>query len=323
MKAILVREPGGPEALELIEVPQPEPRPGEALVRVAAAGVNFIDVYFRTGFYPAPERPIQLGMEGAGVVEKVGEGVTHLQAGDRVAWAMQRGSYAEYQTVPAWKLVPLPEAVELQAGAQIMLQGMTAHYLTHDTWNVQPGQTVLVHACAGGAGLLTVQLAKLKGATVIGTCSADPVKIRHAADTGCDHIIRYTNFVKKVKDLTGGRGVDVIYDSVGKTTFKKGLDLLRPRGMMVAFGQSSGPAPKIDPLDLNKKGSIFLTRPSLGHYAATPEEVHRRAGDLFQWIADGKLKLFLERTYPLWDAAEAHRALESRKTSGKLILTVG
>jgi NADPH2:quinone reductase len=318
MIQIQVNEPGGPENMRLVETHLPEPGPGQALVKLEASGVNFIDVYFRTGLYPA-ERPIILGMEAAGQVTSVGEGVTEFAPGDRVAYAMSRGSYASYAVVPAALLVKVPETVTSQTAAAIMLQGMTAHYLTHSTFPVKPGDKVLVHAAAGGAGLLVVQMAKNLGAHVIGTVSTDE-KADLARAAGCDDVILYTreDFVASTKKLVGA--VDVVYDSVGATTFLKGFDVLRPLGMMVLFGQSSGPVAPFDPQMLNAKGGIFLTRPSLGQYVAKREELLWRAGDILNWVASGRLDLRIDKTYPLEDAALAHRALESRATAGKLLL---
>jgi NADPH2:quinone reductase len=270
--------------------------------------------------YKAPESPVRLGNEGAGTVATVGKGVTR-PIGQRVAYAMSRGSYAEYALVPDPLLVELPEQVSFEQGAAVMLQGMTAHYLTHSTFELKPGSTCLIHAAAGGAGLLTVQLAKIAGATVIGTVSSE-AKADLAKQHGADHVIRYTeqDFVAETKKITQNRGVDVVYDSVGKTTFYGSLDCLRPRGMMVLFGQSSGPVGQIDPQILNQKGSLFLTRPSLGHYVSDPKELRWRASDLFRWIGDGRLQLQIHKIYALEDAADAHRDIESRKTTGKLLL---
>ena len=322
MKSILVKEPGGPEKMELVEVPTPSPGPKQALVRIAASGVNFIDIYFRIGLYKA-DLPITLGNEAAGTVEAVGAEVTEVAPGDRVAYAMARGSYAEYAAVPAAQLVKIPDHVDFQTAAAAMLQGMTAHYLTHSTWPLKSGDTCLVHAAAGGAGGLIVQMAKMLGARVFGTVST-PEKAAIAREHGVDEAILYTqqDFEVEVKRLTGGRGVDVVYDSVGKTTFDKSLSSLRPRGLVALFGQSSGPVPPFDPSILNAKGSLFLTRPSLGHYVVTREELLWRAGDVLNWLDSGKLKLRIDRTYPLADVAMAHRDLESRKTAGKLLLTV-
>jgi NADPH2:quinone reductase len=320
MKAIQVREPGGPEKMQLVETPIPRPGPKEALVRVAASGVNFIDIYFRTGLYKA-DIPVALGSEGAGTVEEVGAEVTEVAPGDRVAWAMPRGSYAEYAVAPAWQLVKMPDNLDFQTAAAVMLQGMTAHYLTHSTWALKPGDACLVHAAAGGAGGLIAQMAKMRGARVLGTVSTEE-KAAVARAHGVDEAILYTRteFDVEVRRLTDGRGVDVVYDSVGQTTFDKSLNSLRPRGLLALFGQSSGPVPPFDPGVLNGKGSLFLTRPSLGHYLLTREELLWRAGDVLGWVASGKLKPRIERAYPLSEAAEAHRALEGRKTAGKLLL---
>jgi NADPH2:quinone reductase len=320
MKIIYVKEPGGPEKMELAEVPKLQPGPGEALVRIAAIGVNFIDVYFRMGRYKA-DLPIVLGNEGAGAVESIGAGVTAVAPGDRVAWAMHRGSYAEYAAVPEALLVKIPPQVSFETAAAAMLQGMTAHYLTHSTFALKSGDTCLVHAAAGGAGGLVVQMAKMLGARVFGTVSTEE-KARIAREAGADETILYTqqDFEAEVKRATGGRGVDVVYDSVGQTTFSKSLDSLRPRGMLALFGQSSGPVPPFDPNILNGKGSLFLTRPSLAHYLLTRQELTWRAGDVLSWIDAGKLRLRIDRSYPLADAAAAHRDLESRRTAGKLLL---
>jgi NADPH2:quinone reductase len=322
MKSIQVKVPGGPENMELVEVSTPAPGPRQALVRIAASGVNFIDVYFRTGLYKA-DIPVALGSEGAGTVEAVGADVSEVAAGDRVAYAMARGSYAEYALVPAALLVKIPDSLDFQTAAAVMLQGMTAHYLTHSTYALKSGDTCLVHAAAGGAGGLTVQMAKMRGARVFGTVSTEE-KARIARQAGADEAILYTeqDFEAEVKRLTGGRGVDVVYDSVGKTTFEKSLNCLRPRGMLAMFGQSSGSVPPFDPTILNAKGSLFLTRPSLGHYLLTRDELLWRAGDVLGWVASGKLKLRIDRTYPLGEAAAAHRDLEGRKTAGKLLLMV-
>ena len=320
MKIIQVKEPGGPEKMELMDVPKPEPGPKQALIRVAAIGVNFIDVYFRKGLYKA-ETPMVLGNEGAGTVEAVGPEVSEVKTGDRVAWAMHRGSYAEYAVVPGSLLVKIPDGLDFQAAAAAMLQGMTAHYLTHSTYALKSGEACLVHAAAGGTGSLIVQMAKMVGARVFGTVSTQE-KAAIARQAGADETILYTSqdFEAEVKRLTAGRGVDVVYDSVGQTTFDKSLNSLRPRGVLALFGQSSGPVPAFDPNILNGKGSLFLTRPSLAHYLLTRDELLWRAGDVLGWIAAGKLKLRIERTYPLADAAAAHRDLEGRKTAGKLLL---
>jgi NADPH2:quinone reductase len=322
MKAIQVFETGGPERMRLVEVPTPAPGPHEALVRIAASGVNFIDIYFRMGLYKA-DLPLTPGSEGAGTVEALGPGVTELVPGDRVAYAMARGSYAEFAVVPAAQLIRIPDGVDFKSAAAAMLQGMTAHYLTHSTYPLKAGDSCLVHAAAGGAGGLTVQMAHMLGARVFGTVSTDE-KARIARENGADEAIIYTrqDFEAEVKRLTGGAGVDVVYDSVGKTTFDKSLNSLRPRGLMALFGQSSGPVPPFDPNILNAKGSLFLTRPSLAAYVRTREELLWRANDVLNWMAAGKLKLRIDRVFPLADAAEAHRALESRATAGKLLLAV-
>ena len=321
MKSIQLNEPGGPEKMRLVDVPTPVPGPGQALVRLAASGVNFIDVYHRSGLYKV-EPPITLGSEGAGTVEAVAEDVVEIQAGERVAYAMARGSYAQYAVVPAKYLVPIPAHVSFEAAAAIMLQGMTAHYLTHSTFPLKAGDVCLVHAAAGGTGGLAVQMAKMLGARVFGTVSTEE-KARTVAEFGGEPIL-YTSqdFEAEVKRLTDGKGVDVVYDSVGRTTFEKSLNCLRPRGMMVLFGQSSGPVPPVDPAILNAKGSLFLTRPGMPAYVHTREELLWRAGDVLKWVSTGKLKVRIDRVYPLADAAEAHRALESRATAGKLVLSI-
>jgi NADPH2:quinone reductase len=320
MKAIVADPVGGPENLKFIDVPVPEPGEGEVLVKIEACGVNYIDTYFRSGFYKAPETPVKLGSEATGKVVKAGPG-SNWQVGQRVAYAMARGSYAEYAAVPEQFLVELPPAVSFEDGAAVLLQGMTAHYLTHSTYALKAGDTCLIHAAAGGAGLMLVQIAKIAGAVVIGTVSTKD-KAQLAIEHGAHHIILYTerDFVAEVKRLTNGKGVNVVYDSVGKTTFHKSLDCLRPRGLMVTFGQSSGAIGEIDPLLLNQKGSLFLTRPSLGNYISDPAELHWRSSDLFNWIAAGRLTPRIYKVYPLADAAAAHRDLESRKTTGKLLL---
>jgi NADPH:quinone reductase len=320
MKIVHVKQPGGPEKLEYVDVPQPVPGAKDALVRILAGGVNFIDIYFRMGLYKA-DLPVVLGNEGAGIVEAVGAEVTEVAVGDRVAYAMQRGSYAEYAVVPAWQLVKIPEGLDFQHAAAAMLQGMTAHYLTHSTYPLQKGDTALVHAAAGGAGRLIVQMAKMRGARVFGTVSTAE-KEAIAREAGIDEVIRYTerDFETEVKRLTNNRGVDVVYDSVGATTFEKGLNTLRPRGMMALFGQSSGPVAPIDPNILNPKGSLFLTRPSLAHHCLTRDELLWRAGDVLGWVASGKLKLRVEKVYPLSQAAQAQIDLAGRKTAGKLLL---
>jgi NADPH2:quinone reductase len=320
MKQIQITQFGGPEVMKLVDAPKPSPGPGQALVKIAASGVNFIDIYFRRGINKT-DLPFTPGSEASGVVESVAAGVTVVKPGDRVAYAMARGSYAEYALVPADQLVPLPDNVDMNTAAAAMLQGMTAHYLTHSTFPLKPGDKALVHAAAGGAGRLVVQMAKMLGATVYGTVGTD-AKAAIAKESGADEAIVYTrdDFAAEVKRLTRGKGVDVIYDSVGATTFLKGLDIIRPRGMMALFGQSSGVVAPVDPNILNPKGSLFLTRPTLTHYVLTREELLWRAGDVFAWVGSGKLKIMTHKTYPLADAAEAHRDLEGRATSGKLLL---
>jgi NADPH2:quinone reductase len=322
MKAIRVHQYGGPESMVLDEVPVPTPGPQQALVRLHVSGVNFIDVYFRTGLYKA-EQPTAIGSEGAGVVEALGPGVTGLAPGDRVAYAMARGSYAELAVVPAAQLVKIPDGVAFEQAAASMLQGMTAHYLTRSTFPLKAGDTCLVHAAAGGAGLLIVQMAKSIGARVLGTVSTE-AKADLARANGADDVIRYTeqDFEQAVKQLTGGRGVDVVYDSVGKTTFDKSLNCLRPRGTMVLFGQSSGAVPPVDPNILNPKGSLYLTRPSLAHYVLSREELLWRSGEVLTAVASGALRLRIDRSYPLAQAGDAHRALEGRATAGKLLLSI-
>ncbi len=320
MKAVVADPTGGPENLKYMDFPTPQPGEGEALVKLEGIGVNFIDVYFRTGLYKAPEDPVKLGSEGAGIVAAVGKGV-NLPVGQRVAYAMARGSYAEYALVPQSMLVQLPDNISFETGAAIMLQGMTAHYLTRSTFNLEPGHTCLVHAAAGGVGLLLVQMAKIAGATVIGTVSTEE-KAQLARQAGADHAILYTqtDFAAEVKRITANKGVEVVYDSVGSTTFYKSLDCLRPRGMMASFGQSSGPIGQFDPLILSQKGSLFLTRPSLANYVSDPHELKWRSSDIFNWIAAGRLNVRIHHTYKLADAAAAHRDLEARRTSGKLLL---
>lgn len=320
MKAIRVHSHGGPEVLRYEEVPQPAPGKGEALVRIMAAGVNYIDTYHRRGLYQVP-LPFTPGVEAAGVVEDVGPEVSEVQVGDRVAYTGPLGAYAEYAVVPASRLVKLPEGIDFSTAAAVLLQGMTAHYLTHSTYPLKPGDTALVHAAAGGVGLLLVQVAKMRGARVIGTVSTEE-KAALAKEAGADEVILYTkqDFEAEVKRLTDGRGVHVVYESVGKDTFEKSLNCLLPRGYLVLFGQSSGPVPPFDPQILNQKGSLFLTRPTLQHYVATREELLQRAGDVLGWVASGKLKVRIDSTFPLGEAAEAHRRLESRQSAGKILL---
>ncbi len=320
MKAIQIKETGGPEKLEFVDLPRPVPGPRQALVKIAASGVNFIDVYFRAGLYPA-DLPATLGSEAAGTVEAVGPEVAEVAPGDRVAYAMARGSYAGYAVVPAAQLVKIPEGLDFHLAAASMLQGMTAHYLTHSTYPLKAGDSCLVHAAAGGAGLLLVQMARRIGARVFGTVSTQ-AKARLALEAGADEAILYTerDFEAEVKRLTGGRGVDVVYDSVGATTFAKSLGSLRPRGLLALFGQSSGPVPPFNPNILNGKGSLFLTRPSLAHHCLTRDELLWRAGDVLGWVATGELKIRVDHEYPLAQAAQAHRDLEARRTAGKLLL---
>jgi len=320
MQAVRVHAPGGPDVLTVDELAVPTAGAGEALVRLEAAGVNFIDVYKRTGLYRVP-LPATLGEEGSGTVVDVGSGVAEVKVGDRVAWAGVIGSYADYAVIPVARLVQLPAAVDLATGAAVMLQGMTAHYLATSIYPLREGDRCLVHAAAGGVGLLLVQIAKHRGAYVIGTAGSEE-KATLARDAGADEVILYArdDFLAETRRITGGRGVNVIYDSVGRTTFLPGLDLLVPRGMMVLFGQSSGPVAPIDPQLLSQKGSLFLTRPTMGHYTATRDELLWRARELFEWIADGRLHVRIGAEYALADAAEAHRALEGRRTTGKLLL---
>jgi NADPH:quinone reductase len=321
MKAIRVHAAGGPEALKLDDIPAPSPKAGEALVKVDAAGLNYIDVYFRTGMYKA-ELPLTIGMEAGGTVTAVGSNVSEVKVGDKVAYTGVAGAYAEQAVVPSSKLVVLPAGVSTKQGAAAMLQGMTAHYLATSTYPLKHGDTCLVHAAAGGVGLLLCQIAKLRGARVIGTVSTDE-KAKLAREAGADETIIYTrqDFEAEVKRMTDGKGVQVVYDAVGKTTWDKSLNSLAPRGLIALYGQSSGPIGQIDPQIFNAKGSLFLTRPSLGHYTATREELLQRAGEVLGWVRDGKLKLRMEFEFPLKDAAEAHRALEGRKTTGKVLLT--
>jgi NADPH2:quinone reductase len=321
MKAVRIHNFGGPEVLQLDEVPQPEPSENQALVRVVAAGINFIDVYQRSGFYKVP-LPFTAGVEAAGTVEKAGPGCD-LPPGTRVAWAMTPGAYADYAAIPAARLVPIPDGVEFDAAAAVMLQGMTAHYLSESTFPAKSGDVAVVHAGAGGTGLLLIQLLKSKGVTVYTTVSTvDKAKL--AKQAGADETILYKDedFVARVKELTGGKGVNVVYDSVGLATYQGGFDVLRPRGMLVLFGQSSGKVPPIDPIILSEKGSLFLTRPSLAHHSADRQELLHRSGTILGLVRDGKLRLRIERRYPLPEVAQAHRDLESRATTGKLIVEV-
>jgi len=320
MKAIQVKQVGGPEVMEVVEIPLPQPKANEAVVKLAASGVNFVDVYFREGRYKAA-LPFVLGQEGAGVVTEVGAETKSVKVGDRVAWTGLQGSYAEYAAVPAERLVPIPQRVSEQQAAAAMLQGMTAHYLSHDTYPLKQGETALVHAGAGGVGLLLVQMAHNIGARVIATVSTEE-KAKLARGAGAHEVILYSqaDFEAETKRLTGGKGVDVVYDSVGKTTFEKGLNVLRPRGMMVLFGGSSGAVPPFDLVALSQKGSLYVTRPTLVNYITTREELVARSGAVFSMMATGKLQLRIEYTYPLAEAQQAHRDLEGRKTTGKLLL---
>jgi len=320
MKAVRVHAPGGPEVLKYEDVPEPVPGPLETVVKIDAAGVNFVDVYQRTGRYPTAP-PYILGQEGAGTVAAVGAEVRDVRPGDRVAYTGVLGGYAEYAVVPAERLVALPDGVSTKHGAAAMLQGMTAHYLACSTYPLQAGDTCLVHAAAGGVGLMLCQIAKLRGARVIGTVSTE-AKARLARDAGADEIIIYTehDFETEVMRLTGGAGVQVIYDSVGLTTFMKGLNCLTRRGMMVLYGQSSGSVDLVDPQLLSQRGSLFLTRPTLAHYVATRAELERRAGEVLGWVAEDKIKVRIGKEFSLADAAEAHRQLEGRHTVGKVLL---
>ena len=320
MKAIRVHQNGGPEVLALEEIPVPEPKEDEALVRVEAVGVNFIEIYFRLGWYKAA-LPLTPGGECAGTVTAVGRGVTEVKPGDRVATFNAAGAYAVFAVVPAARLVRVPEGVTAKQAAAAILQGMTAHYLTASTFPLKPGDACLIHAAAGGVGLLLCQMAKRRGARVIGTVST-PEKALLAKEAGADRTVLYTSedFVAAARDFTNGRGVNVIYDSVGKTTFEKGFDALAPRGMMALYGQASGPVSSFDPQVLNQKGSVFLTRPTLFHYVATREELLERADAVFGSVRDGSLRLRMEHQFPLASAADAHRALEGRKTTGKVLL---
>ncbi len=320
MKAVRVHTPGGVEALRYEEVPTPTPGAGQALVKLEGIGINFIDIYMRTGLYKNP-LPFTPGQEGAGVVEEIGPNVSEVKVGDRVAYTGVTGSYADHAVVPAARLVKLPEGVDAQIGAAAMLQGMTAHYLAYSTYPLKAGDTALVHAAAGGVGLLLVQMAKRCGARVFGTVSTE-AKAKLAKEAGAEEVILYTqqDFEAEVKRLTNGRGIQVVYDSVAKTTFEKGLNCLAPRGYMVLYGQSSGPVPPFDLAQLGAKGSLFITRPTLGHYTLTREELLQRSGEVLGWVRSGQLKLRIEQTWPLREVAEAHRRLEGRLSTGKLLL---
>uniref|UniRef100_E6QHV3 Quinone oxidoreductase, NADPH-dependent n=1 Tax=mine drainage metagenome TaxID=410659 RepID=E6QHV3_9ZZZZ len=320
MRAIQIAETGGPEVMRLVEVPVPHPQAGQVLVKIAATGVNFIEIYFREGRYKAP-LPLTLGMEAAGTVAALGEGVTEFSIGDPVASTSFQGAYAEYALVPAAQLVQVPSALDLRQGAAALLQGMTAHYLAYSTFPLKAGDTALIHAAAGGVGLLLTQIAHRIGARVIATVStAEKAALARAA--GADEVILYTesDFEAETRRLTDGRGVDVVYDSVGKTTFDKSLNCLRPRGLLALFGASSGAVPPFDPIQLNTKGSLYVTRPTLAYYIQTREELEARAGAVLGWVADGSLRLRMEHSYQLADAALALIDIASRRTTGKLLL---
>lgn len=320
MKAIRVHQPGGPEALIYEDVPLPEPAEGQARIKIEAIGVNFIDIYHRKGQYPLPT-PFIPGSEAAGVVDAVGSGVREVKVGDRVAYAMERGSYAEYAVIPAWKLVKIPDSISDQAAAAVMLQGLTAHYLSYSTYPLKPGEWALVHAAAGGVGLLLTQLAKRCGAHVIATVSTEE-KAELARQAGADEVILYAqaDFEAETKRITNGKGVDVVFDSVGKDTFDKSLKCLRPRGYMVLYGASSGPIPPFDLQRLNSGGSLFVTRPSLGHYIQDRAELLQRADELFRLMTAGELDVRIDKTFALAAAPEAHRYMEARQSKGKVLL---
>jgi len=323
MKAIRIEKHGGPEVMVYEETAIPKPGAGEALVEIHVSGVNFVDTYYRSGLYKPPALPFVLGSEGAGVVTALGEGVDNLRVGDRVGYAMSVGSYAEFATVPAWKLARLPDSMDFKTGAAIMLQGMTAHYLCYSTYGLRAGDTALVHAGAGGVGQLLIQIARQLGARVIAT-AGNSEKAKLARDVGANETILYSSqdFEAEVKRLTAGRGVEVVYDGIGAATWEKSLNCLRPRGYLVLYGQASGPIPAVDPLLLMSKGSLFLTRPTLHHYASSHEEIQGRANDLFSWLSSGNLKLRYDFVFPLKDAAKAHVELEARRTTGKVLLQV-
>lgn len=322
MRAVRVQQYGGPDVMHVEDLSVPEPGPGEARVKIAAAGVNFIDIYKRSGQYKSA-LPLVLGEEAAGVVDAVHASVSDVRPGDRVAFAMQTGAYAEYALVPSWKLVPVPLDVELTTAAAIMLQGMTAHYLAYSTYPLKSGDTALVHAGAGGVGQILIQLARRRGAHVIATVGSEE-KAQIARACGADEVVQYReqDFVELARTFTNGRGVDVVYDSVGQTTFEQSLNCLRPRGFLVLFGQSSGAVAPIDPQILNAKGSLFLTRPTLAHYTLDRAELMQRSGDLFDLLGRGELKIRIDRRFPLEEAAEAHRVLAARETMGKVLLSV-
>lgn len=327
MRAVRVHELGGPDVLRYEDVPAPQPKVGEVLVRVAAAGVNYLDIYYRSGFHWGGHHgralPYIPGAEAAGTVVDLGAGVTDVKVGDRVAYGISNGygSYAELHALPGWHLYKIAQSIAFEDAAAIMLQGMTAHYLTHSTYQVKPKDTVLIHAAAGGTGLLLVQLAKMRGARVFGTVSTDE-KAQLARAAGAYQTINYTeqDFAAEVRKLTDGRGVDAVYDSVGKATFERSLDCLAPLGTLIIFGQASGPVPPFDTSILNAKGSLTLARPSLTHNVASHADVLWRAGDLFKWLTEGTLTVKIGKIYRLHQAAEAHRQLESRRSSGKILL---
>ena len=322
MKAVFIEQPGGVDALRYADFPTPKPAPGEILVKIMYSGVNFIDTYHRSGLYKLP-LPAVIGSEASGKVDQLGEGVTQFKVGDRVVYTLARGSYAEYHAVPAAQAVKIPDNVDDPTAAACILQGATAHYLTHSTFPLKRGQTTLIHAAAGGTGRLLVQIATMIGARVIGTVGSEE-KAKLAKSDGASETILYNqaDFVAETKRLTDGKGVEVVYDGVGKATLLKGLDCLKQRGMMVAFGNASGPADPVDLLLLSQKGSLYVTRPTLFNYIASREDLEWRMSDLFRWIGEGKLKINIDKVYPLADAAQAHRDLEGRKTTGKLLLKV-
>jgi NADPH2:quinone reductase len=323
MKAVRIHKHGGAEVMLFEDAPIPQPAAGEALVEVHVSGVNFVDTYFRMGLYKPPALPCTLGTEGTGVVKAIGEGVEGVKVGDRVAYATSLGSYAEFAVVPAWKLASLPSELSFDQGAATMLQGMTAHYLCYSTYPLKTGETILIHAGAGGVGQLLIQIARRIGARVLATAGS-AAKADIARRTGAHETIVYStqDFETEVKRLTGGRGVDVVYDAVGAATFEKSLNCLRPRGYLIFYGQASGPVPPVDPLTLMSKGSVFMTRPTLQHYAASREEIQWRTQDLFTWLRSGELKLQHDFTFPLSEAAKAHTELEARRTTGKVLLRV-
>ncbi|GIW34363.1 quinone oxidoreductase [Meiothermus sp.] len=318
MKAIRVHQPGGPEAMQLEDIPTPTPGEGQALVRLQAIGVNFIDTYKRSGLYAVPT-PFTVGEEGAGVVEAVGPGVEGIRPGEVVVYSNVQGSYAEYALVPADKLVKVPVGLDPKVAVAGMLQGMTAHYLAYSTYPLKAGETCLIHAGAGGVGLLLIQMAKMIGATVISTASTEE-KRALAKDAGADYALPYEGFDQKAREITGGKGVDVVYDGVGQSTWEGSLNSLRIRGMLALYGQSSGPVAPFNPQILNQKGGLFLTRPSLWHYTQTREELEWRAGDVMRWALEGRLKIRIGAEFPLTQAAQAHIALQGRKTTGKVLL---